>query len=45
MSSFDDYYKKWKKEKGISTDTPYKNLTNEQKAQEASKDVNEMFEN
>lgn len=45
MSSFDEYYKKWKKEKGVTTDTSYRNLTNEQKAQEALKDVDEIFKN
>lgn len=45
MSSFDEYYKKWKKEKGVTADTSYRNLTNEQKVQEALKDVDEIFEN
>lgn len=45
MSSFYEYHKKWKKEKGITTDAPYRNLTDEEKAQEATKGIDELFEN
>ena len=44
MSSFDNFYKKWKEENGVTTETPYQNLTNEQKAQKAVEGVDKTIE-
>lgn len=43
-SSFDNYYKKWKKEHGVTTEIPYQNLTDEQKAQSAMENIDKTFE-
>ena len=43
-SSFDNYYKEWKKEHGVTTEIPYQNLTDEQKAQSAMENIDKTFE-
>lgn len=44
MSSFSDYYKKWKDNNGITEETAYRNLSNEEKAQSAMQNVDRTFE-
>lgn len=44
LASFDEYYNKWKEEKGIETEVPYQNLTDEQKAKKAQEMVDEYYE-
>jgi len=44
-SSFDDYYKEWKKENNTVNDVPYQsNLTDEEKAKEAEENIDKMFD-
>ncbi len=44
MSSFDDFYKKWKENNGVTSETAYQNLTDEQKAQRAMQNIDRTFE-
>lgn len=44
MSSFDDFYKQWKEKNGVTTETAYQNLTDEQKAQKAVEGVDKTIE-
>ena len=43
-SSFDNYYEKWKKEHGVTTEIPYQNSTDGEKAQSARTIIDETFE-
>lgn len=42
-SSFDNYYKEWKKEHETTIEVPYQNLTDEQKAQTAIETIDKTF--
>ena len=43
MSTFDDYYKKWKERNNITSENSYQNLTDKQKAQNAMQSIDETF--
>jgi len=44
MSSFSDYYKKWKSDNGITEDASAQSLTDHEKAQNAGRNVDRFFE-
>lgn len=44
MSSFDEFYKKWKKQKGITTDSNYRNLSDTQKVESANTTINDFMQ-
>ena len=44
MSSFDEFYKKWKKQKGITTDSNYKNLSDTQKVETANTVIDDFMQ-
>lgn len=44
MSSFSDFYKKWKEDNGVTTETSYRNLSDSEKAQEAIQSIDRTFE-
>lgn len=43
-SNFTEYYEQWKEEHNVTTDRPYQNLTDEEKAQNAQESIDDMFQ-